>query len=184
GVARFLPGERRMFFPVIGELPKEEAFWRGLFDSIEDQRQRVVFADFSAKPLNLELPSYSANEAVRVSQIDPSQFSSAELMGMVANFPEGHVLIVRWNLNANSTLVELAPHIDRQYLLTSQEVSLSSVEEEARGYREIFGEIDGLVLVNSRRPKRSQLIVNRLQDWYLESYRRRDLRETQTPLAH
>ncbi|MFT5107052.1 MAG: hypothetical protein ACI9UA_002680, partial [Pseudoalteromonas tetraodonis] len=42
GVARFLPGERRMFFPVIGELPKEEAFWRGLFDSIEDQRQRVV----------------------------------------------------------------------------------------------------------------------------------------------
>ena len=187
GVARFLPTERRVIVPVIGDIPNEEGFWTGLFDSIKDEKQRVVFVDFSADKLSLGLPAYNSAEVVAASTIDPDQFVAADLIKMVENFPEGHVLMVRWDMSPTSMLVDLAPHMDRQYILTSQETSLSYVEEESRNYRDVFGDADGLVLVNSKRPKRSQMIVNRLQDWYLESYRRRDVRltnPTQTPLAH
>ena len=87
-------------------------------------------------------------------------------------------------LSREALAQKLAPHIDRHYILTSQEVSLSVVEEDSRNYRDVFGDADGLVLINSRRPKRSQMIVNRLQDWYLESYRRRDLRGVKAPVAY
>lgn len=184
GVARFLPGERRIIFPVIGEIPNESGFWSGMFGALQDEKQRIVFVDFSRKPLSLDLPQYEGATPMPVSQIDPFRYSSADLVGMIANFPEGHVLIVRWDMNPTSVLAELAPHIDRQYILTSQEVSLSMVEEDSRNYREVFGDSDGLVLVNSKRPQRSQMIVNRLQDWYLESYRRKDLRGIPTPVAH
>ena len=184
GVARFLPGERRMIFPVIGDVPREEEFWGGLFESISEENLRVVFVDYSTQPLDLGLARYEASAAERVSTIDPRQFASDDILAMVEKFPEGHVLLIRWDMDAGSLLVDLAPHIDRQYILTSQEVSLSQVEEESRNYREVFGDADGLVLVNSRRPKRSQMIVNRLQDWYLESYRRRDLRGAEIPLGH
>ena len=58
GVAKYLPAERRMLFPVIGELPDEAGFWSGLFDSLQAEDQRVVFADFSTSPLELDLPTY------------------------------------------------------------------------------------------------------------------------------
>ncbi len=48
-------------------------------------------------------------------------------------------------------------------------------------FHDIFGSADGLVLVNSKRPARSQMIVNRLQDWYLEGYRRHALRSCARP---
>jgi len=183
GIARFLPGDRRMLFPVIGDVQNESAFWGGLFESLQEEDQRVVFVDFSNKPLDLNLGSYDASQRMSVSTINPFQYSTEDLKNMVANFPEGHVLIIRWDMNPTSTLVDLAPHIDRHYLVTSQEVELSRVEEESRSYREVFGDADGLVLVNSKRPKRSQMIVNRLQDWYLEGYRRKSLRQARPKVA-
>ena len=177
GIARFLPSDRRMLFPVIGDVPNEPEFWGGLFESLQEENQRVVFVDFSNSPLSLNLGAYDASKRMSVSTINPFQYSSEDLKNMVANFPEGHVLIIRWDLSPTSMLADLAPNIDRYYLVTSQEVELSNVEEDARSYREIFGDADGLVLVNSRRPKRSQMIVNRLQDWYLEGYRRKSRRQ-------
>ena len=109
---------------------------------------------------------------------------AADFKQLVSAFPEGAVLIIRWDMSPNSMLAELAPDIDRHYLLTSQEVSLAVVEEESRSYREIFGAADGLILINSKRPRRSMMIVNRLEDWYLESYRRNALRSAPVPLSH
>jgi hypothetical protein len=184
GIAKFLPAERRFIFPVVGDLPDEAGFWRGLFESLNGEDQRVVFVDFSMEPLDLELPQYAGATPAPVSQIDPKQYPTADFKKLVSSFPEGHALIIRWHMSPTSMLTELAPHIDRQYLLTSQEVSLSTVEEESRSYRDIFGAADGLVLINSKRPMRSMMIVNRLEDWYLEGYRRNALRPSPVPLSH
>ncbi len=69
-VARFLPGERNMIFPVIGDLPDEARFWNALFESLEEAN-RIVFVDFSISALDLDLPQYGGEEPA-ASQSDRS----------------------------------------------------------------------------------------------------------------
>lgn len=173
-VGRFLPESRRFLFPVLGDVRGEETFWNDLFETLTDSTYRVVFMDFGRDQLSTagSLPNYDYGKPSAVSRINPGSLSITQLSKIAAELPERHILLVRWDRDPDSALVELCQHIDRYYFITSgKDARATEVEYLGSIYRDLLGEADGVILAERRKPGRAKRIVSALEDWFIESRR-------------
>lgn len=178
-VAKFAPTERRFLFAALGNVEAEKDFWRDLFGIVEAGDNRVLFMDFSERPLDLTyggapITPYNPQSPGPVSSLSPHAYNADGFQNFLANFPQGFVLLVRWSHSNSSSLVKLRGLFDRYYFLTStQDSLLLDVEKNARNYMELLGDSAGTILVDREKPKFSARILGEVEDWFIDLRTRR-----------
>ena len=177
-VAKFAPDERRFMFAALGDVEAEADFWRDLFGIVESGDNRVLFMDFSERPLSLTyggapLVPYNPNFPAAVSSLNPHAYDAEAFHRLLENFPPGFVLLVRWSHSNSSSLVKMRGLIDRYYFLTStKDAKLSEVEKNARNYMEILGDSAGTILVDRDKPSFSARFLGEIESWFIETRKR------------
>ena len=175
-ILKFLP-ERRLLFPVVGDVDGEPDFWQRLLESFGrgGSKQRVVFADVSNQPIQPQpngrsLPDYDPNAADQsVSRIDIGKLTGENFANFARSLPVDTILLVRWATDPDATLAALAPHIERHYLLASPVSSdVAELEELSRVYEQVLGDPEGLVLVQKNRPGIAFRFVSAIERWFIQ----------------